>query len=243
MKKIDFLPDRYHNRRVLRQKRWWRLLVLCLFGISLSITAFSQSRIEHRLHIKVREIDTAYQQALSAKIALDDLQACLDEEEDCARVYAFLKKSWPKTRIVAALVADIPETVKLKELELYETGGDDREFQGAPLLDAENRERSLQVTLGNLENRESRAMLRIRVEGITTNVHELHDFIRALNRQRLLADCELASLNSLTDAALESMSSFSIKGHVVVCYAEVGGLAFAGHFVETLPAENGRRLP
>ncbi|MCH2126514.1 MAG: hypothetical protein MK165_17115 [Pirellulaceae bacterium] len=243
MKAIDFLPDRYHNRRVLRQKRWWRLLVLCLFGISLSVTAYRQSRLEHNLRIKVGEIDTAYQQALVAKRSLDDLQLCLNEEEDCARVYAFLKKYWPKTQIVAAMVADIPDTIKLDELQLYEMRGHDVDFQAAALSDEENRERGIQVTLERLTNRASQSNLHIRVDGITTNVHELHDFIKALNRQRLLADCELASLNSVTDSLQKGISRFSIKGCVVGCCEEVDAPAIVGNFVEALPAEIRRRLP
>jgi hypothetical protein len=130
MHEIDFLPEEHRRRYVQRQTKPWRVVVVVVFLALLATAVLTQLGREKAAEGKLARILPQYELAVSQNRRLTEIHAELDEARDTAELLTYLRHPWPRTQLLAALLAPLPEEINLDELRIsYNTlpeGGSQR---------------------------------------------------------------------------------------------------------------------
>jgi Tfp pilus assembly protein PilN len=129
-----------------------------------------------------------------------DLQAAQAE----AQLQTYLGSSWPRSRIVSAVIAPLPAAVTLRELRVVResaaAGPAPRSESPGPLPAADPRPaatRDLEQLLGEA----ARGPEVVTLSGRTTDLGELHLYLAALARQDVFAKVALGSIRRVSEDA------------------------------------------
>lgn len=199
---IDFLPAHYHERNAYRQAKPWQIVVVVsLLGL-IALLTISQG-IRRRLVAK--ELDAlapAYELASSQKEQLAEVQSQLKQSECRAELITYLHHPWPKSQLLSALLAKLPEEITLQQLQItreLETAGtalDHASPAAAAGMDQQKSlspfERDLQTLQGQADGRQTVVVL----IGTTTNSSALHHFLDEMQSNALFSKAELGSATS-----------------------------------------------
>jgi hypothetical protein len=116
MTNIDFLPASYHERSVRRRARYWRLVVVSAFSAILAIAAVGQFQIRRQLLTHMEAVDRQYADVMAESNRLLAVQAQVREARAEADLYTYLRHPWPRTQIMAQLMAALPESIAISKL-------------------------------------------------------------------------------------------------------------------------------
>ncbi len=118
MQDIDFLPQRYRDAHAQRTRKVWGLVVVLLYAGLLCTSGYLQRSGQSRLK---RDLAAANEQRtmVTAQAArLSAVQTELKQAEARANLIVYLRHPWPRTQIVAAVVAPISPGLSLDELRV-----------------------------------------------------------------------------------------------------------------------------
>jgi hypothetical protein len=228
MHDIDFLPSRYHQRRVKKVNWRWRALVACAFVGLMAAGWWSQRARRHDLNLELEAArlnqETAEQQATLLAAA----QQQLATRNDSARLLVHLRHPWPRTQLLAAVAQPAPEDVSLMEVLVSGVaeaalGGPER-ASASPALRAENSESQPTGPSGDLARlRDDPAVqtTRIHVHGTARTHMALQGYLAALGRSDLFQAVEVVSLDG-QDAA-QATYRFQLRLLVRPGYGQPGG--------------------
>ena len=120
MKNIDFLPDVYRQRRILRHARHCWMAVAMLFGLAIAGAASGQwyFRCSLAAQLQVVEPQLAISQQRQAEIT--QLEESQKRTEELAALYLYLEHPWPRTQLLAAVARSLPPSIQLTDLRMLE---------------------------------------------------------------------------------------------------------------------------
>ena len=118
MQDIDFLPVQYRQKRVQRQSQPWRIVVAVAFAVLLGAAAFTQQGRKRQAEKRLEAILPQYELAVSQNRKLAELHARLNTARNAAELFTYLRHPWPRTQLLAALLAPLPEGITLEQLQI-----------------------------------------------------------------------------------------------------------------------------
>lgn len=205
MKDIDFLPAGYRQQHARQNVLVWRVVVVAGFLAMLGAASLAQYYRLCRARGQLADLESQHVVAQNQNAQLNRLQSDLKEAECDAELYTYLRHPWPRTQVLAALLAPLPDSMTLDALEIKvdarsrrlslgrrrETGP--RNEQAPPSLPAE---RDLAMFRDQLDA----APVIVVLSGRTTDSASVHRYLAELGRASLFDKVELDSLESVAPA-------------------------------------------
>jgi len=118
MQDIDFLPAQYRQQRAQRRMKPWRVIVVALFLMLGGAAAWGQHRAKQAAEAELDAVMTQYDQVVLENNQLASLQTTLKTVGARAELYTYLRHPWPRTQLLAALLAPMPEDITLKQIQI-----------------------------------------------------------------------------------------------------------------------------
>jgi len=219
VKNIDFLPDIYRQRSAQQQARLWWLAVVLIFGAAIGAASSVQLALRRSVQSQLAELEPQSVSAQQLALQLASVQSQISVPAHSAALYSYLKHPWPRSQVLATLVAPLPATVRLSEIKLSEqasptasasenaehsTGNAPADATAAKLSPAES-------DLAQLRQQQDSLQVVIDVTGFATDVSELHQYINELGRSRLVGSAQLKSLAKLTSDDRTTQTRFDVQ--------------------------------
>jgi hypothetical protein len=219
MNEIDFLPDRLRvNRRESKTRLLWVAGAVCC-ALALGVASTLQYAAKRRLTADLAVAGHAYDKAHVEILRLARTRAQLDAAHAEAELLTYLRHPWPRTQIVAALLAPLPETVTLTELRIsresplaakasrfQQEAGPEAAGQQADKRPPERRD------LERLRQAIDEQRTVVLLDGTTTDNAALHRYLNELGQTSLLTSIELRSLEAGSEA--KGLTRFSARLNV-----------------------------
>jgi len=229
MQEIDFLPVQYRQKYARRQWRPWRVAVVTAFAVLLMAAVFGQRDRKRRAETELAAIVPQYDLAVGQNRRLAEIWTQLDAARNTAELLTYLRHPWPRTQLLAALLAPLPEGISLEELRItHETP------QGRAVPERRPRaENALEGGQLNTLPPAARDLTRLREEfdktktvvlisGTTSDTAALHRYLGELGGTSLFSRAELDSLQS---AGNQPAGTLQFRATLVVRpgYGQPGG--------------------
>lgn len=203
MQYLDFLPTQYRQRHVQRRSKPWRIIIALAFVALLSAAGFSQYVYRRHVEEELAAITAPYEMALAQAGKLAEVQARLESARATSELYTYLRHPWPRTQLLAALMAPMPEEITLKQLRITHNtpqGPVRAERRNRSQREAEEKqfEKLLPAArdLRRLRDRFDKMATVVLISGTTTQSAALHRYLSELGNTRLFAKAELDSIEN-----------------------------------------------
>jgi hypothetical protein len=203
MQEVDFLPAEYRQQHVQRQSQPWQIIVaVAIIGLVV-FTASVQYYRRHRLENDLATIAPACQSAKKQQELLAKTQKEGQKAKAQAELYTYLRHPWPRTQLLHALLVPLPDSVTLQRIQIqreatlshsaapYGPSGDKKT--------EEQRQKTLtaaQLDLEKLAGRINPMQTIVILNGIASDVAELHRYIGELDAATIFSQAELDNLSS-----------------------------------------------
>src|SRR6478735_10836996 len=119
MNTIDFLPEHYRQRTLLRRARAWWGICAAIFGSVIVVSSFSQWCLQRSVKNQLLELEPLSRIAQEQDERFAALQRDVSKKEETAALFAYLRHPWPRSRVIAALIEQVPEGVELSNFHLF----------------------------------------------------------------------------------------------------------------------------
>jgi Tfp pilus assembly protein PilN len=229
MKDIDFLPAKYQEATAQLHAQWWRMAVLAMFAALVGLAVFGQYGI--RLHAQ-GEIETLlpqYHAALAETQRLAKTEDAIRPNRAQAELLTYLRHPWPRTQILARIMAPLPDTIILRKLWIH------RETPPAPPTTvtvappttpaqpaAPDKLSPPERDLRKLREETDKTLVVVTLEGVTEEITTLHMYLGKLAAEGMFSKVEVASIESAASEKLAG-SLFSVRLVVRPGYGQKGG--------------------
>lgn len=229
MHDIDFLPAEYRQQHAQRKRQVWQVLVAVLFAGLIGLGVFSQHLRRRQLQAELAATEQLRQEAARQNDDLAELQSRLQVAQADADLFTYLCHPWPRTQILDALLAPLPDEITFRKLAIEVVAP-------AGQTPAERRSRTdkktEEETLAKLppatqdlkqlrEDFDPRQTI-VTIVGATTDSAKLHAYIGRLNRAYLFQKAEVDRIEKSTSDP-EAAETFSATIIVRPGYAQPGG--------------------
>ena len=224
MKSIDFLPEIYRQREALRRARLWWGVVVVIFGAALGSSALAQAWLRHSLHQQLDALAVPYAAAQAQVQELSALQSQTMRAGHEASLYTFLKNPWPRTQLLAQVVAPLPECVRLTQIHLAEEESAKTAVQAGPRNAKAEEEAATKASpperdLAKLQDDYDRRQTTIEIDGHTADVPRLHQYVQDISRSPLVAGAAIKSLEAAT-ANHAGKTRFTLRLQIMPGYCQ-----------------------
>lgn len=204
MHDVDFLPAEYHQQRAERRGRWRRVVVLLAFAALLGAATFVEHRRRQRLLADLDAVQPLHEQAVQRTARLAELQAKAQAARAEADLYAYLRHPWPRTRLLEALLASLPDEVVFEQLEIRGEPAGVRVLS-APSVRFESRSEEEQKTrlppaVGDLKRLRAEfdpEQTVVTLIGRTAEGGALHRYLGELGKSDLFTKVQLRSIETV----------------------------------------------
>ena len=199
MHEIDFLPAEYRQNHVRRQSQPWRIIVVVVFTALVVSAAVGQHIHRERFEAELAAVMPEYEKAVSLNGCLGNLQSQLQLVRADAELFTYLRHPWPRTRIISALLAPLPDGITFEQLNIQQQGLAGR-VRGEQLSrsekDAEEQElANMPPAVRDLKQLRDAFDLRrtvVTITGVTTDSAALHHYLGELGRDSLFRDVDFS---------------------------------------------------
>jgi hypothetical protein len=203
MQEIDFLPAQYRQKHVRRQWQPWRIVVVVAFVVLLVAAVLSQQNRKRQAERELAAIMPQYELAVSRNRRLAEIQAQLSTARNAAELFTYLRHPWPRTQLLAALWAPLPEAVTLRELKItpeMPQGRAQSQRRSRTKSEAEDGELAKLPPavrdLKRLRDECDTTQTVVLISGMTSESAALHRYLGELGRASLFTKADLDSLES-----------------------------------------------
>jgi hypothetical protein len=201
MKTIDFLPDIYRQREALRRARLWWCIVVVVFGGAIGASATAQGLLRSNLKRQLVLLEPQFISAQAQVRELTALQTQIVRASHEANLYTYLDHPWPRTQLLAEVVRPLPEVIRLTQVHV---GEEEQARNGQPAGPRNARPddpkasqaSDPELDLARLQDELDRRQATIELDGHTSDVARLHDYVADVNRSRLVAAAHIKSLEA-----------------------------------------------
>ena len=204
MKSIDFLPDKYRKREALRLARvWWGIVVL-VFGGAIGSSTAAQVWLRYTLQRQFDDLTSSYTTAQAQVRELSELQTQIGKSAQEASLFTYLEHPWPRTQLMAEVVRPLPDVIRLTQLyireeELARAAPQAGPRRQTPEEEAAAKIREAEQDLTRLQEETDHRQTVVELDGQTTNVARLHEYVEDLSHSPLVADAKIKSLEAAPD--------------------------------------------
>jgi len=226
---IDFLPAEYRQQHAQRKRKVWQVLIVALFAGLIGLGIFSEHLRRQKLEAELAVSEQLRQEATKQNDDLAELQARLQTAQADADLFTYLGHPWPRTRILDALLAPLPEEITFRELAIEvvappgqlpaaRRSGADQKAEQEALAKLPPAAQDLKQLREDFDPKQTV----ITLVGATTDSGQLHAYIGRLNRADLFQKAEVDRIEKSTSDP-EAMETFSATIIVRPGYAQPGG--------------------
>lgn len=127
MNDIDFLPLEYHQKSAERRQRPWRTVVVLGFAALVGAATMLDLQRRQRLRNDLEAIQPLHEKAIAQMARLADLQVQVRSARAESDLYTYLRHPWPRTQILSALLAPLPDEIVIEELTIHQERAANRE--------------------------------------------------------------------------------------------------------------------
>lgn len=229
MKDIDFLPAQYRQKYVRRQWQPWRVVVAAAVAVLLVAGVFSQRDRKKQAEEELAAILRQYDLAVRQNRRLAETWTELGSVRNTAELFTYLRHPWPRTQLLAAVLAPLPEGISIEELQItHETRQDrtlpERRPRAENVIEGEQL-KALPPAVRDLTRlREEFDKVRtvVLISGTTADTAALHRYLGELGGASLFSRAEL---DSLTAAENQPAGTLQYRATLVVRpgYGQPGG--------------------
>jgi len=214
MKTIDFLPESYRQRELLRRARLWWAAVTLVLGGAIGSAATAQAYLRRSLERELAALTPEFTSAHDQVRELTALQAEILAASHEASLVTYLEHPWPRTRLMAEIVRPLPESIRLTQLhvteeELARPAAAVAGPRQAPAADAAKPVGAEHDLLRLFEEMERRQTV-ILLEGHTADVSALHGYVAELSQSPLVAHAGIKSMEAAPDKQL-TRTQFTLR--------------------------------
>lgn len=215
MHPIDFLPAEYRQSHARRRAQPWQVIVVALFATLIGGSATGQWYAGRRAAAELAAIEPLYARALAQNVELQKVQGDLDLARASADLYAYLRHPWPRTRMVDALLAPLPDGIVFEELEISQERLPNAAMTVAP-ADPLAFERELAVLpparrdLRKLRAEFDTRQTVVSLSGLTDEISTLHRYLGKLAGAGLFSHVGLPQIESSNDRDSDRLR-FSVR--------------------------------
>jgi hypothetical protein len=228
MTEIDFLPDRLRvNRQEHKTRLLWYAGVACCVA-ALGVASTLQYATRRQLSADLALASQSYETAQLEIQRLARVRAELAAIHDEAELMTYLRHPWPRTQIVAALLAPLPQTMTLTELRIarespMQTGLGRIQPEGGPAgADSKADKRTpARRDLDRLRQTIDEARTMVLLDGTATDGAALHRYLSDLRQNPLFTAIELGSLESGEESA--GLTRFNVRLNVLPGHGQPSG--------------------
>lgn len=227
MHSIDFLPVEYRQSHARRRAQPWQVIVVALFATLIGASATGQWYAGRHAAGELAAIESLYTRALAQTVELQKMQGDLDLARASADLYAYLRHPWPRTRIVDALLAPLPEGIAFEELEISQEKLSNAAMTVAP-VDPLALEKELAVLpparrdLRKLHDEFDARQTVVSLSGSTDEISTLHAYLGKLAGAGLFSRVGLPQIESSNDKASHRLR-FNVRMIVCPGYGQARG--------------------
>jgi len=199
---IDFLPAHYREKTEQRKGRAWRLSTVVLVVLLLPAVSVYQLRIRSQLKRELKGVAAQCVKVDGYRSQLQALDTQRRQQEAQARLIAYLQFPWPRSQIMAALTASLPQSLTLTSIQIEEISVSavaPTSVVKSPHQETQAQEKDLlpaDADLKALRDKHDTAQVTVIMTGLTTDPSELHEYLGQLSQNRLFVKAELLSLES-----------------------------------------------
>ncbi|MBN1396024.1 MAG: hypothetical protein JW959_13460 [Pirellulales bacterium] len=229
MQDVDFLPIEYREKYQRRQSQPWQLVAAAAIVGLVAAAAVGQRLHLRRAEAELATIAPTYEAAVKLQNRLAEEDKKLDRATARAELIAYLRHPWPRTQLLAALLAPLPEEIAFQQVEII------RDRSPAASSNAV----SSRTETNEEENRDSLApaerdmeKIRRRIDPMQTVVvltgtakdsAALHRYLSELDNANLFDKAELDSLSGAEDGEQGASVRFRAVLAVRPGYGQPGG--------------------
>lgn len=227
MKNIDFLPVSYRERQQHQQARVWWTIVAATFGTAIAASALAQWSVARSLQYQLSTAGNAAIMASEQDKRYAELLKEVNRGSDLAAMCVYLKHPWPRTQVLSALVAPLPETIRLTDVRIRQEAG-----AGQPSLPSQTRKPGDKpdaapkagpaADLARLREENDALVTSVAVIGETSDADALHRYVTALGRSDLLLGARLKSFEAVEGRGVATIR-FELRAQVRPGYGLAGG--------------------
>ncbi|HZZ73469.1 MAG TPA: PilN domain-containing protein [Pirellulales bacterium] len=228
---LDFLPVHYREKKVQRQTNVWRASVVALVVGALATALVCQISLKYQAQRELKDLQPRYLGAQMATQHLKDLQHRLKLETEKAELYVYLQNPWPRTQLMAAVRAEMPSQVTLKELRIT------REAPPVTTVATPERPRPKSKTeeaadvaklspaardLKKMREDFDRQLTVVALSGVATDEQQLRQYLKQLGQNDLFTKVEWGPVEQ-SDAEQSAGMKFAVRLTVRPGYDQLGG--------------------
>jgi hypothetical protein len=118
MRDIDFLPIEHQRERRQQRSQTVQIAAVAVICALTAATALMQDRRRHYVQDELAVIAPAYDAAVRRKAQMNELenQRCIAKAD--AELYTYLRHPWPRTQLLAALIAPMSDGISLQQVQI-----------------------------------------------------------------------------------------------------------------------------
>jgi len=229
MHDIDFLPVQYYQQNVRRQSQPWRIVVVVIFVALVGATTLAQHHRRQYVEAELAAVTPPYELAVGQSTRLAGIQVQLQKARRSAELYTYLQHPWPRTQLLVALLAPLPDNIVFEQLQItrekpLSQAPTERRFRPEKVSEEEDltklppAERDLKA----LREEFDKMQTVIHISGTTAESGSLHRYLGELGKNDLFAKAELNSLESVEHKGGATMR-FKATVFVRPGYGQPGG--------------------
>lgn len=234
MHDIDFLPVEYRQKHAQRQSQPWQIVVGVAIVALVAAAALAQQYRRHRVANDLAMILPVYDAAMNQQNCMVETQKRLEVARASADLYTYLRHPWPRTQLLAALVAPLPETITLQQIQVLREAPAaaattelrqplDKKAEEERIKSLPPAQRDLLTLTGRLDPLQTVVVL----TGTTTEIASLHHYIGELDATDIFDKAELDCFNSIDANKSGAVLQFRAVLAVEPGYGQPGGPADA----------------
>ena len=201
MQEIDFLPVQYRQKHVQQRFQPWRIVVVAAFAVLLTTAVFSQQIRKSQAEKQLTALIPRYTLAVGQKRKLAELHAQLTPARNTAELFTYLRHPWPRTQLLDALLAPLPEGITLERLHITGEAPQSPLWPGRPASlrdEAEGRQvDKLPPAAGDLKRLRDEfdaITVVVSISGVASDSAAVHRYLDKLGRARLFTKADLDSI-------------------------------------------------
>ena len=205
MKEIDFLPSRYRENDARRRAGLWRFVLVLLLGGAVTAASLGQFAYKAKVKAQLLDIQPLLAQAHAMEANSAQLKTELSKASQTAKLYAIVQTPWPKTQVIAAIVAPLNESIIVREIHHSRQGMQNSsrrdpmfEFQLGPSDDTNQTTSDTETDLAAIKAQLYQSRDVIKIVGETNNQAVLHNFLEKLDESPLFETVELIEVDTIT---------------------------------------------
>jgi hypothetical protein len=236
MQDIDFLPVEYRQKHAQQQSQPWQIVASVAILALVAAAGVTQNHRRRAMQDDLAIIGPAYDAAVNQQNRLAEIQSRLKVAKAGAELVTYLRHPWPRSQLVAALVAPLPPEITIQQVQIV------RQVSPTPAPTAMQSPVGIQTPVDKKTEEETRKslppaerdLMRLRAQldpmqtvviltGTATESAILHRYIGELDATDIFDKAELDCFNSVDSNKGSTAVQFRAVLLVQPGYGQPGG--------------------